>query len=61
MRARIIVSSLAIALVLTSAAGVTIAQKTPPQPAPQRPGVLGAGVTLLPNGWKISPVGTAYA
>ena len=57
MRARIIVSTLAITLVLASAAGVTVAQKTPPQPAPQRPGVLGAGVTLLPNGWKIAPVG----
>ncbi len=41
---------------LVSVAGVTIAQRTPPQLA-QRPGVLGAGVTLLPNGWKISPVG----
>lgn len=57
MRARGIVSVLGIALLVVSAAGVTIAQRTPPQPAPQRPGVLGAGVTLLPNGWKISPVG----
>jgi YVTN family beta-propeller protein len=57
MRARFIVSLFGIALVIVSAAGVTIAQKTPPQPAPQKPGVLGAGVTLLPNGWKIAPVG----
>ena len=57
MRARLIVSTFGIFLLIASAAGVTIAQKTPPQPAPQKPGVLGAGVTLLPNGWKISPAG----
>ncbi len=28
-----------------------------PAPAPSRPGVLGGGVTLLPNGWKIAPAG----
>lgn len=26
-------------------------------PAPARPGALGGGVTLLPNGWKIAPAG----
>src|SRR5262245_30094699 len=26
-------------------------------PTTQRPGVLGGGVTLLPNGWKIAPAG----
>ena len=57
MRARLVVSVLGIVLLIASAAGVTIAQKTPPQPAPVKPGPLGAGVTLLPNGWKIAPVG----
>lgn len=57
MRPRIVSTSLAVVLVLLSAAGITIAQRTPPQPPPQRPGVLGAGVTLLPNGWKIAPAG----
>ena len=57
MRARFIVSILGVTLLIASAAGVTVAQRTPPQPAPQKPGVLGAGVTLLPNGWKISPAG----
>ena len=32
---------------------------TPAAPAPtQRPGVQGRGVTLLPNGWRISPAGS---
>ena len=26
-------------------------------PQVQRPGALGGGVTLLPNGWKIAPAG----
>ena len=31
----------------------------PPAPsAPQRPGPLGDGVTLLPNGWRIAPAGS---
>ncbi len=57
MRARLIVSGIGILLLIASAAGVTIAQRTPPQSAPQKPGALGAGVTLLPNGWKIAPAG----
>lgn len=57
MRARLVVSLLGTALLIASAAGITVAQRTPPQSAPQRPGVLGAGVTLLPNGWKIAPAG----
>ena len=30
-------------------------------PPPARPGALGAGVTLLPNGWKIAPAGEHLA
>ncbi len=30
-------------------------------PPPARPGALGAGVTLLPNGWKIAPAGEHMA
>ena len=41
------------ALALTAA--VTFGDAPPP--APSRPGVLGGGVTLLPNGWKIAPAG----
>jgi YVTN family beta-propeller protein len=47
--------SIALLLGLASTALVTVAQRTPP--APQRPGMLGRGVTLLPNGWKIAPAG----
>ena len=51
-------------LVAALAAGaVASAQRTPPPagtPAPaSRPGVLGEGVTLLPNGWRIAPAGRA--
>ena len=28
-----------------------------PQKTTERPGPLGAGVTLLPNGWRIAPAG----
>jgi YVTN family beta-propeller protein len=46
----------ALACCLAVAAGiVTIARLAPPPPA--LPGSLGAGVTLLPNGWKIKPAG----
>ena len=41
------------ALALTAA--VTFGDAPPP--APNRPGVIGGGVTLLPNGWKIAPAG----
>jgi len=46
---------IASALVLISSALVGVAQWA--APAPRRPGVLGGGVTLLPNGWQIAPVG----
>ena len=44
-----------VALVVGIAALVPIAQRGPVRPG--LPGVLGEGVTLLPNGWKIAPVG----
>src|SRR5262249_56721075 len=34
---------------------VTLAQHT--APPPHRPGVVGGGVTQLPNGWRIAPAG----
>ena len=37
---------------------VPMAQRGAPPPA--RPGVLGGGVTLLPNGWRIAPAGRAH-
>jgi YVTN family beta-propeller protein len=42
-------------LALISTALVGVAQWA--APAPRRPGVLGGGVTLLPNGWQIAPAG----
>ena len=56
MRARLRPFLFAATLVFISSFGALIAQWTPAQPS-QRPGALGAGVTLLPNGWKIAPVG----
>ena len=52
----------ALALTVLAAAGaspgpgVIVAQQAAPPPT-ARPGVLGAGVTLLPNGWRIAPAG----
>ena len=46
---------IAFPLVLISTALVGVAQWA--APAPRRPGVLGGGVTLLPNGWQIAPAG----
>jgi YVTN family beta-propeller protein len=45
----------AVALFLVAAAGVSIAQRGSPPAA--RPGSLGGGETLLPNGWRIAPAG----
>jgi DNA-binding beta-propeller fold protein YncE len=49
---RLIVATLACAAVLvSSASGLAL--------GPQTPGTTGDGVTLLPNGWRISPAGRA--
>lgn len=49
-------SMLIVLAFLTSGALVApLAQRGPAPPA--RPGVVGGGVTLLPNGWKIAPAG----
>ena len=40
-----------------AAASATPPQTPPAAAATQRPGVQGHGVTLLPNGWRISPAG----
>jgi YVTN family beta-propeller protein len=54
-RYSIVYFSIALLLGLASTALVTVAQWT--APAPQRPGPLGRGVTLLSNGWRIAPAG----
>ena len=41
--------------VMVAGALVPLAQQGPP--APERPGLQGSGVTLLPNGWRIAPEG----
>lgn len=46
---------LAFTLTVISAGLVTVAQNA--APSPRRPGALGAGVTQLPNGWRIAPAG----
>jgi DNA-binding beta-propeller fold protein YncE len=40
---------------LLSVAGVSLAQRA--SSPPSRPGYVGGGVTLLPNGWRIAPAG----
>jgi YVTN family beta-propeller protein len=52
MRQTLILTAFA---VIVTGALTTLAQRAP-APA-DRPGYLGAGVTLLPNGWKIAPEG----
>src|SRR5262249_35107543 len=41
----------------TAVAAVATASTVGDRSASARPGPLGGGVTLLPNGWKIAPVG----
>jgi YVTN family beta-propeller protein len=45
--------SLVTALIIGGMAGATVAQRA----SVSRPGYTGGGVTLLPNGWRISPAG----
>jgi YVTN family beta-propeller protein len=59
MRSRAIVRLLAMGLLVASAAAVSMAQR-PVEPA-ARPGSMGGGVTLLPNGWRIAPAGRHMA
>ena len=51
---RAIRRSAVLAMLITLAGGVMFGD---PAPAVDRPGALGCGVTLLPNGWKIAPAG----
>ncbi len=53
MPRRLVFVSLCLALTATVAAGITVAQHA----TTGRPGPLGGGTTLLPNGWRIAPVG----
>ncbi|MFN8060524.1 MAG: SMP-30/gluconolactonase/LRE family protein [Vicinamibacterales bacterium] len=46
---------ISVALLATTSALVTVAQRGPAPP--RYPGYQGQGITLLPNGWKISPAG----
>ena len=55
MRRAIAFWSLALALTLTTSGLVTIAQRGGGEP--RRPGILGGGITQLPNGWRIAPAG----
>lgn len=56
MHNRTVAAVLATLLIAGSIAAITVAQWTPPKPA-TKPGALGGGTTLLPNGWKIAPAG----
>ncbi len=53
------VVAVATAVLVTAALVAPLAQRGPAPP--QKPGVLGGGVTLLPNGWKIAPAGRHIA
>ena len=53
MRNRVVLAGIALLAICT--AGVASFGDQPP--AAIRPGAVGAGVTLLPNGWKIAPAG----
>jgi len=46
---------LTLLLTLAATGLVTVAQRG--APPPRRPGVLGSGITQLPNGWRIAPAG----
>jgi DNA-binding beta-propeller fold protein YncE len=46
-------------LILATSAAIVVTQRTVATNA--RPGALGGGVTLLPNGWRIAPVGRHFA
>jgi YVTN family beta-propeller protein len=59
MTARSIFRFSAIGLLACSVVTVSVAQKA--APPPDRPGVLGGGVTLLPNGWRIAPAGRHFS
>src|SRR5262245_12193815 len=48
-----------VGLVLATSASVVVTQRTVTTTA--RPGALGGGVTLLPNGWRIAPVGRHFS
>jgi DNA-binding beta-propeller fold protein YncE len=55
MRTRTRFAALATALFAFAATGVVVTQR--PGSTRERPGVVGGGVTLLPNGWRIAPAG----
>ena len=55
MRRRHVFLTITITLVLATAGLTTIAKQG--APPPRRPGVLGGGITQLPNGWRIAPAG----
>jgi DNA-binding beta-propeller fold protein YncE len=58
MRSRLTAAALATALVVICAAGIFVAQR--PGGTTARPGAMGGGVTLLPNGWRIAPAGKHF-
>jgi len=55
MSARLISRLVAVVFCVLTAVGITIAHQGVPPDA--RPGSLGGGETLLPNGWRIAPAG----
>ena len=59
MKLRHILGVLAAGLVLAASAVIVVTQRTAATTA--KPGLLGGGVTLLPNGWRISPAGRHFA
>jgi len=59
MAARSIFRVIAVCLIVVSAIGVAIAGRG--ELLQDRPGAIGGGVTLLPNGWKIAPAGRHLA
>ncbi len=60
MRARTFVGVLGVVLIVVSAVGAATAQRAASAQA-EWPGSLGAGETLLPNGWRIAPAGRHMA
>jgi len=55
MRTRVVFWISAVVLTVAAAAGVSVAQRRGATLA--RPGPMGGGTTLLPNGWRIAPAG----
>ncbi|HEX5068611.1 MAG TPA: bifunctional YncE family protein/alkaline phosphatase family protein [Vicinamibacterales bacterium] len=59
MSTRLSTAAVAVGLLIATSAAVVVSQRV--TATKDRPGYLGGGVTLLPNGWRISPAGRHFS